>query len=200
MQLEQYYVCFERGLSPRICDDIISYSKQLKEQVGMTFGYDPDNMTPNEKKRLEEKRNSNVVWMDPKWIYREIQPFVHEANASAGWNYQWDWSEACQFTKYEGSKKQHYDWHTDCNTRPNEQGRIRKLSITISLVEGTEYEGGDFQINLNTPEKDNIKTIKQARLKGSVTVFPSFVWHRVTPVTSGTRCSLVNWNQGRPFV
>ena len=50
MQLEQYYMCFERGLSPRICDDIISYSKQLKEQVGMTFGYDPDNMTPNEKK------------------------------------------------------------------------------------------------------------------------------------------------------
>jgi predicted 2-oxoglutarate/Fe(II)-dependent dioxygenase YbiX len=41
---------------------------------------------------------------------------------------------------------------------------------------------------------------QQAKIKGTVTVFPSFVWHRVKPVTSGTRYSLVNWHQGRPFV
>ena len=137
--------------------------------------------------------------MDPTWIYRELHPLVREANANAGWNYHWDWSESCQFTKYDGSKKQHYDWHTDSGVKPNSNGRIRKLSMTVALVDGSQYEGGDFEVNFNTPEKKDIHVIKAARIKGSITIFPSFVWHRVKPVTSGTRYSLVNWHQGRPF-
>ena len=198
MQLENYYWCFHGAIPSRICDDIVAYGKELKEQTGVTFGYDPDNMTPNEQKKLEKQRSSNVVWMDPVWIYRELHPLVHEANANAGWNFQWDFSESCQFTKYVGSKKQHYDWHTDSGPRKNENGKIRKLSMTVALVDGTEYEGGDFEVNLNDPQKEAIHVIKPAKLKGSVTIFPSFVWHRVTPVTSGTRYSLVNWHQGWP--
>ena len=78
---------------------------------------------------------------------------------------------------------------------------MRKLSMIIPLVDGNEYEGGDFEINLNNPENDNnIVSIKEAKIKGTIIVFPSFVWHRVTPVTSGTRYSLVIWNLGKPFV
>ena len=200
MELQNYYQCFQGVLPHRICDDIVAYGKQLKEETGVTFGYDPDNMTPNQQKQLEQKRKSNVVWMDAVWIYRELHPLVHEANVNAGWNYHWDWSEACQFTKYDGTKKQHYDWHTDAGTRVNENGKIRKLSMTVALVDGSEYEGGDFEINMSSPEKEIIHVVKQAKIKGSVTIFPSFVWHRVKPVTSGTRYSLVNWHQGRPFV
>ena len=200
MELQNYYWCFQGALPHRICDDIVAYGKELKEETGVTFGYDPDNMTPNQQKELEQKRKSNVVWMDERWIYRELHPLVHEANVNAGWNYHWDWSEACQFTKYDGTKKQHYDWHTDAGTRVNANGKIRKLSMTVALVDGSEYEGGDFEINMSSPEKEIIHVIKQAKIKGSVTIFPSFVWHRVKPVTSGTRYSLVNWHQGRPFV
>ena len=199
MQLENYYWCFQGALPSRICDDIIAYGNELKEETGVTSGYDPGNMTPNEQKQLEEKRKSNVVWMDPTWIYRELHPLVHEANRAAGWNYHWDWSESCQFTKYDGSKKQHYDWHTDAGTRIYENGKVRKLSMIVALVDGSQYEGGDFEVNFNTPEKKDIHVIKAARIKGSITIFPSFVWHRVKPVTSGTRYSLVNWHQGRPF-
>ena len=35
--------------------------------------------------------------------------------------------------------------------------------------------------------------------KGSIVVFPSFIWHRVKPITKGTRYSLVMWNCGYPF-
>ena len=166
MQLENYYWCFHGAIPSRICDDIVAYGKELKEQTGVTFGHDPD--------------------------------LVHEANANAGWNFQWDFSESCQFTKYVGSKKQHYDWHTDSGTKANENGKIRKLSMTVALVDGSEYEGGDFEINVNDPKREEVHVIKPAKLKGSVTIFPSFVWHRVTPVTSGTRYSLVNWHQGWP--
>ena len=199
MELNNYYWCFQGALPNRICDDIVAYGKALKEETGVTFGYDPDNMTPNQQKQLEQKRKSNVVWMNPRWIYRELHPLVHKANTNAGWNFHWDWSESCQFTKYDGNKKQHYDWHTDAGTRINENGKIRKLSMTVALVDGSEYEGGDFEINMSTPDRENIHVIKEAKIKGSVTIFPSFVWHRVKPVTAGTRYSLVNWHQGRPF-
>ena len=199
MELLNYYWCFQGALPHRICDDIVAYGKALKAETGVTFGFDPDNMTPNQQKQLEQKRKSNVVWMDPVWIYRELHPLVHEANVNAGWNYHWDYSESCQFTKYDGTKKQHYDWHTDAGTRVNANGKIRKLSMTVALVDGSEYEGGDFEINMSSPEKEIIHVIKQAKIKGSVTIFPSFVWHRVKPVTSGTRYSLVVWHLGSPF-
>ena len=146
MQLEYYYWCFKGAIPSRICDDIVSYGNELKQQTGVTMGYNPDDMTPNQQKELERKRSSNIVWMDPTWIYRELHPLVHEANKNAGWNYHWDWSEQCQFTKYDGSKKQHYDWHTDSSNRSNENGKIRKLSMTVALVDGSEYEGGDLKL------------------------------------------------------
>ena len=200
MELNNYYWCFPSAIPERICDDIVAYGKALKEETGVTFGYNPNDMTPNQQKELEKKRNSNVVWMDSAWIYRELHPLVRIANADAGWNYHWNWSEACQFTKYDGSKKQHYDWHTDAGTRINENGKIRKLSMTVALVDGSEYEGGDFEIRMENPKDHEVHVIKAAKQKGSVTIFPSFVWHRVKPVTAGTRYSLVNWHQGNPYV
>ena len=117
-----------------------------------------------------------------------------------------DFSESCQFTKYK--KDQFYDWHCDSWDKTydtpddlNKHGKIRKLSVTISLSDETEYEGGDFEFDFRkSKEGSNIPHIcKEIRPKGSIVVFPSFVWHRVKPVISGTRHSLVIWNLGWPF-
>jgi PKHD-type hydroxylase len=207
MQLENYYWCFKKAIPPRICDDIIKYGNSLKEEIGVTYGYssNPDDTTPNQKKELEKKRKSNIVWMNDTWIYRELHPLLREANQNAGWNFQWDWSESCQFTKYK--LNQYYDWHTDSDTTPynrpqdfNLHGKIRKLSMTVSLVDGSEYEGGDLQLDFGNKEENETHTVKNVRSKGSVVIFPSFVWHRVTPVTAGQRYSLVCWTIGRPYV
>ena len=59
----------------------------------------------------------------------------------------------------------------------------------------------DFR-NYDPHMRDEAKHLKQAKEilpKGSIIVFPSFVWHRVKPVTKGTRYSLVMWNLGYPF-
>ena len=37
------------------------------------------------------------------------------------------------------------------------------------------------------------------RDQGYVAVFPSYVLHEVTPVTKGTRYSLVSWVTGKSF-
>jgi PKHD-type hydroxylase len=84
---------------------------------------------------------------------------------------------------------------------PNFNGKIRKISLIASLSDSNDYEGGDLQIDLSNIDnrKPNIVTIKELRQKGSVVIFPSFMWHRVTPITKGTRFSLVMWNIGNPF-
>jgi hypothetical protein len=91
---------------------------------------------------LKKKRNSNIVWLNDKWIYKEIHPYVHEANKLAGWNFDWDFSESCQFTKYK--LNQYYDWHCDSWDKPydkpddpNSHGKIRKLSMTCQLTDGS---------------------------------------------------------------
>ena len=144
--------------------------------------------------------------MNDRWIYNEIHPYIHTANKNAGWNFQWDFSESCQFTKYK--LDQFYDWHCDSWSKPynrpeesDRHGKIRKLSVTISLSDENDYEGGDFEFDFRNDDKgsNQPQLCKEIKPKGSVVVFPSFVWHRVKPVTSGTRYSLVIWNLGWPF-
>ena len=78
--------------------------------------------------------------------------------------------------------------------------------MTISLSDPSEYEGGnlefDFrnQVDWELDKKAKIHSCDEIRPRGSIIIFPSFVWHRVAPVTRGTRYSLVLWSLGDPFV
>jgi PKHD-type hydroxylase len=206
MNLQNHWYVFQGAIPARICDDIIAYGEQQSEETALTGDY--DGAVPTDQKdvsKLYKTRNSSIVWMNDQWIYREVQPYIHQANKEAGWNFDWHHSESCQFTKYRES--QHYDWHQDSWNKPYNKpreftdGLIRKLSVTVSLADGGEYEGGDLEFNLRNKNEDTsvIQRSKEARVKGSVIVFPSFVWHRVAPVTKGTRYSLVIWNLGFPF-
>ena len=207
MNLTNYYWYFQKVVPHRICDEIVRYGKQLQDGIATTGGYgDPKKLNQKQIKDLKKKRDSNVVWLNERWIYKEIQPYVHQANVNAGWNFQWDWSESCQFTKY--NKGQYYNWHCDgwagVYNRPNtiSHGKIRKLSVTLSLCDGKEYKGGDFEVDFrnNDPDKKaNTEIVKEIRPKGSLVIFPSDLWHRVKPVTKGIRYSLVIWNLGWPF-
>ena len=209
MNLANHYWYFQSALPPRICDEIIEYGLGQQEQVALTGAQGNVNskdLCEKDIKELHKKRKSNVAWMNDRWIYKEIQPYIHAANQNAGWNFDWNFSESCQFTKYK--MNQFYDWHCDSNElpydrpdEPDKHGKIRKLSATVSLVDDSEYEGGDFEFDFrNNDDGSNIPRVcEEIKPKGSIVVFPSFVWHRVKPVTSGTRYSLVLWNLGWPF-
>ena len=206
MNLTNYYWYFQSAIPSRICDEIVKYGKSISDQMAVTGGFGHGkNLNKKQIKDLKTKRDSNIVWMNDRWIYKEIQPYVHQANANAGWNFQWDFSESCQFTIYK--KKQYYDWHCDSWDKPyNEdgptKGKIRKLSVTVSLTDPQEYKGGELEFDFRNedPDKDPaIRACTEILPKGSLVVFPSFVWHRVKPVTKGVRYSLVIWNLGYPF-
>jgi PKHD-type hydroxylase len=74
--------------------------------------------------------------------------------------------------------------------------------VTVTLSDPKDYKGGELEFdfrNLDPDKKANIVKCKEILPKGSLVVFPSFVWHRVCPVKSGERNSLVIWNLGYPF-
>ena len=206
MNLVNYYWYFTSAIPLKICDDITKYGKQLQHQMAVTGGFDKKKLNKKLINNLKKKRNSDVVWMEDQWIYKEIHPYIQKANQDSGWNFNWDHSEACQFTTYK--KKQFYDWHSDSWDKPYDQpntpshGKIRKLSVTVTLSDPKDYKGGELEFdfrNTDPDKKPNIKKCIEILPKGSLVVFPSFLWHRVCPVKSGERNSLVIWNLGYPF-
>ena len=74
--------------------------------------------------------------------------------------------------------------------------------MTLSLSDEKDYKGGELEFDLRNKDPDqkrNTMICKEIKSKGSLVVFPSFVWHRVKPVKKGSRYSLVIWNLGYPF-
>jgi PKHD-type hydroxylase len=72
-------------------------------------------------------------------------------------------------------------------------GTVRKLSFTLQLSDPADYDGGELQL------MNSKKPTIASREQGYVMVFPSYTLHEVTPVTRGTRYSLVSWVTGKPF-
>lgn len=171
-------------------------------------------------------RDSEVCWFNDTWLYDLIHPFLRKANYDAGWRYEWDFSESFQFTKYNPGG--FYGWHADGNScwlgrykrhipgvsptnpdgsyptgytdNPNFVGKIRKLSMTINLNEPGEYEGGNLKFDFGPHAAGKrFHECVEIRPQGSIIVFPSYLYHQVTPVTRGTRYSLVLWSLGQPF-
>ncbi|MEM7222134.1 MAG: 2OG-Fe(II) oxygenase [Pseudomonadota bacterium] len=139
------------------------------------------------------ERDSAVAFLDrgqeTEWIYQRLFAIARDAN-SQNWRFELSGSERLQFARY--GSDQHYNWHMDLASRgPNS---FRKLSITVQLSDPADYEGGNLEFKLDEG------TTTTSRDRGVVTLFPSYVLHRVTPVTAGVRCSLVHWLRGdKPF-
>jgi len=138
----------------------------------------------------DEIRKSEIKWIhsDDKsfWVYEKLSQYIQQAN-----NTLWKFNlqsiiDSIQYTVYyEGGG--HYDWHVDMG--PSSINH-RKISLTIQLSDPDEYEGGDLEIWTG----GEFRTIE--RKQGCAIIFPSFLMHRVTPITKGVRKSLVLWVGG----
>jgi len=195
MILKHNYYYFKKAVPIQTCKKILKASRKKIVEEGTTVK-GVDKIT----------RDCHVAWINDTWIYDILNPFIHTANKNAGWNFQWDWNEASQFTIYE--KGHYYGWHTDQEPKlmkhrdKNLNNKTRKISLTLQLTDKTKYEGGDFQFQWIDEKKKsllNIITIDDAKDVGTVIVFPSFIYHQVLPITKGKRESLVNWSIGKAF-
>jgi len=144
----------------------------------------------------KDVRISDVSWITPNqdaiWIFDKLSWILRQLN---GQFYRFNitgFNEAIQYTTYYGKEEEggHYRWHSD-----HGRDAPRKLSMVMQLSDPSEYGGGNLEIMSSQGE---IMTVEKK--KGFIAVFPSFRTHRVTPVTSGIRKSLVVWATGPAFV
>jgi len=129
------------------------------------------------------------------WIFERLRMITEHANAEF-FNFDLLGFDYFQYAEYQGEGS-HYDYHTDLiygQDLPNYMIFPRKLSFSLILSESTEYNGGEFQFKTDT---DRPITLEQKR--GRVIGFPSWILHRVAPLTSGVRRSIVWWCTGPKF-
>tara|TARA_B100000965_G_scaffold221197_1_gene185032 strand:- start:120 stop:722 length:603 start_codon:yes stop_codon:yes gene_type:complete len=151
-----------------------------------------------DEKYNKQTRKSEICWISDPNLNSELFNLVNVCN-NDNWSYDLDGCDAIQYGTY--SDGGYYDWHVDIEQKVkfiDGKYLARKLSMTIWLNDPDEYEGGEFDIEIKGPRMDvRYDTLKLK--KGSIVVFPSDKWHRVRPVTSGVRKSLVTWFRGPPL-
>lgn len=140
-------------------------------------------------------RRADLVWLDEieeaAWVMDRIVDLVAEANRETYDFAITDFAESAQVARYGAERQGHFDWHSDIG-----DGHIasrRKLTMVVQLSEPTDYEGGLLEVM----PSNAVVTAETAR--GTATFFPSYLLHRVTPVTAGERFSLTIWAHGPRF-
>ena len=176
--LNSYY-WFEEYFSPEEIENIKKISEKY-ETVEAIAGREGGG-------KVQGVRSSSIKWLEPSeetsWIYEKMCKAINIANKNL-WNFDWEGqTDEIQYTEYYDIKGGKYDWHIDVG---NGTMSMRKISAVVLLNDG--YEGGKLQLK-SIGENLDMK-------KGNMFIFPSFISHRVTPVTKGTRKSLVMWAGG----
>ena len=191
-----FYV-FPRAVDPDVCEQIVKDCKQNILNKASIYGYDKKGRDDPEVRKtsihfIKDKDNNinELAWH-----------FLREAN-KIQFNYDLTYFQAIQFGEYKDGG--FYGWHQDASgIDPNNE--TRKLSLTLALSSPDTFEGGELQFyNGGRPmeDKDEI-TVEQVtndiKSQGTVIVFDSRDFHRVTPVVKGTRHSIVCWCCGPNF-
>lgn len=174
----------EEIFTPDECKQIITLGNTLDKIVA-----EVDALAPKENSEI---RKGKIAWMPPnnknQWIYERISGATMSLNTQF-FNFDlFGFSENLQFTEYKAPDN-HYNFHID----KAYLSIPRKLSIVVQLTDPKKYEGGELQISTES------NPINVHKSQGTLIAFPSYVLHRVTPVTKGKRNSLVGWTTGKSF-
>ena len=173
--MRELYQVWPSSLSPQQVDQVTEIALGQPREEATVF---------SSAEGMRGLRSCTVRWLDDPWLHTLLWPYVEQANNS-GFDFALDRRAEMQFTEYTAEQGDHYGWHHDVQWG-GQSGTDRKISITVQLSGADDYEGGDFEF-------DELKTNADFRSKGTVLVFPSYLRHRIHPITLGTRRALVAW-------
>jgi PKHD-type hydroxylase len=188
-QVTYSHVNWDNAFTEEELKTIIEYCDAIGTESGTTFG-------GSSQEDYEKHRVSNVKFhkrnQETAWIFDRLN-FVIQAANEQFYNFNLNGYAEFQYTTYDPNGR--YDFHTDLayGEEYGNNAELRKLSLTLLLND--DFEGGEFEVNLG--KEENAITVPMH--KGRVVLFPSFVLHRVKPVTKGVRKSLVIWVVGPKF-
>jgi PKHD-type hydroxylase len=180
------FACWEGAFTDSELDKIEAHGDSLASGKATLSGRDLDD-------EYAEIRITRTAWIMPepetKWIFERMQAVIRALN---GRTWQFDitgFSENFQYTVYQGDEGGHYDWHVD----QGGGGERRKLSLSLQLSDPCGYDGCDLEFHAANYRESAPRT------RGTVIAFPSYVLHRVTPITRGVRKAVVAWITGPKF-
>ena len=176
---------FEKIIPPKLVD-------MMKEEIEylMDTDYMQANVGSLDNSVVNfDARSTKISWWNQDhWVSSIFSHYINRANRDI-WEYDLTRIESVQVSKYEPGD--YYTWHCDYGSICEEDLLTRKLSATLLMSDPSEYEGGEFEIIDYT---GSVLTLP--KLKGTIIIFDSRAPHRVAPVTSGMRMSLVCWMRG----
>lgn len=129
---------------------------------------------------------------DNTWIFNRIFNIVKKVNHKY---YNFDIKYLGEVHVLEYQKDHFYDWHIDLGS--SIATCSRKISAVVFLSDRNDYEGGE--LDWITPSSVVEDTFSPSQEQGSMILFPSFMFHKVKPVTKGVRHTLVTWTHGDTF-
>lgn len=167
------------------CDQITAAALSgAFEDAALVGGLHADNM-----------RRARLFWLDEDgrdaWVFRRLLDAIAEANRHHFAFRLEEFAEKMQIAWYGEESGGFFDWHVDHGDGVT--AARRKLTAIVQLSEAGAYDGGDLETNADGHIRRADREI------GSGLLMPSFVLHRVTPVTRGERYSLTLWAHGPGF-
>ena len=140
-------------------------------------------------------RRAELSWLDDlpetAWVMDRMMRLTAAANREAFGFDLTEFAESAQVARYGAEREGHFGWHSDIGA--GALAAKRKLTIVVQLSDPADYDGGTLELRPDS-------SVRQTpRDRGTAIIFPSFVLHRVTPVTTGTRWSLTLWSHGPAF-
>lgn len=197
MSLTKYFLLDERNnvnhLNYYYFTDAFTTDEIMKiREIGDNYPKQQATTLADKELPINNYRQSDIAWiednLETRWIYERMAELCKVANKNM-WNFDiWGYLDSFQYTVYYGDGG-HYDWHADLGPKISN----RKISCVLQLSDPGEYDGGELELNPG----GSIMTVPKGL--GVLCFFPSFLLHRVTPLNSGVRKSLVNWFCGANF-
>ncbi|MGY6501556.1 MAG: 2OG-Fe(II) oxygenase [Acidimicrobiales bacterium] len=186
------HVVLSGAFSARQCDRIVAIGESLPVASAALSAEDP----------LDDAlRRSQVAWIEPGpetlWLYDKLAVLAERVNR----RYRFDitgFGEDLQYTVYD-EPGAFYTWHQD---GLGGDVTTRKLALVVQLSDPSDYDGANLEMFDQVADlSDEALGDAHARAsqRGTVVAFPAFEYHRVTPLVSGVRRSLVVWVSGPPF-
>lgn len=180
------FVWWDNGFTDQELNMLQEQAVRAEEQAQVFGTPDGDN--------LAKMRRSRVSWVykdaNTAWIYDKLAHIASSLNAQF---FRFDltgFGEPLQLTNYDQSDHGMYGWHQDYGGKDVPS---RKMSLVLQLTDPSQYEGGNLQV-LTSGEPSTVQ-----KKRGLVAAFPAYQLHQVTPVTKGSRQSLVAWISGPAF-
>tara|TARA_R100001530_G_scaffold124396_1_gene92566 strand:- start:1 stop:594 length:594 start_codon:yes stop_codon:yes gene_type:complete len=195
------FFIFPKVVTPEVCDEIITDCKKnalVEAKIGngkSEFVNDPQTRkTSVHFIKDRDNKINDFIWQ-----------LIREANRIQ-FHYYLDHFQPIQFSEYKGSEnyRAFYDWHQDSDGS-SKSGEVRKLSLSLPLSDPDTYEGGKLEFyngGRPLPDMGEIKgeqVTKDINSQGTATIFDSRDWHRISPMISGVRYSIVCWTVGPNF-